>query len=296
MRLRPTPKAIVGDIAFFDQPSTCQAYFNNDVWVAKAFSIFESYINLLCYSVGRLWLVLRKGDATLEPMTKLPEQAKNKTKLIVCIHGLNNNPTQFIGLVRALKKYDLSQTHILIPRVRDKGNAKLDEMVQPIFKEIQQWAKCGKGRELVLIGVSNGGRIARALESKIAQSGVASSLERFRFVSIVGALNGSSLATFAKRMGLTWFMSKSIADEMPANSLRTQALNREWTRAQEYGPKREYTFFASPHDWQVTNYSSSLMDVPNSRHSKQYALVPGHGHNSIVNAVARHVAKFVTSD
>jgi hypothetical protein len=52
--------------------------------------------------------------------------------------------------------------------------------------------------------------------------------------------------------------------------------------------KREYTFFASPHDWLVPNYGSSLMEITHAQ--AQYSIVLNHGHNSIVNAVAKSVA------
>ena len=92
----------------------------------------------------------------------------SKKRLVVCIHGLNNNPTQFKKIVDEMQKKELSETDIFIPRVLQKGNAKLDEMVKPIFEEIAKWAKTSDEKELVLVGISNGGRIARAIEAEIA--------------------------------------------------------------------------------------------------------------------------------
>lgn len=69
-----------------------------------------------------------------------------------------------------MQKKDLSETGIYIPRDLQKGNATLDEMVKPLFEEIEKWAKIPSEKELVLLGISNGGRIARAIEAKVAKS------------------------------------------------------------------------------------------------------------------------------
>ena len=87
-------------------------------------------------------------------------------------------------------------------------------------------------------------------------------------------------------------MSQNISEEMPKDSERIQRLNQDWKDGLSKGPRREYTFIASPHDWQVTNYDSTLMEIEG--HYARYAIIPGHGHNSIVNAVAKPVAEFVT--
>ena len=55
------------------------------------------------------------------------------------------------------------------------------------------------------------------------------------------------------------------------------------------GIAREYTFFASPHDSHVPDYESSLMEVPG--HRARYAIVPGQGHFTMEDAVAKSVAE-----
>ena len=86
-------------------------------------------------------------------------------------------------------------------------------------------------------------------------------------------------------------MSKNISEEMPTTSKRNLQLNEDWVNGLSTGPIREYTFIASPHDWQVTNYDSSLMEV--GVKNARYTIVPGHGHNSIVNAVSKAVAEII---
>lgn len=78
---------------------------------------------------------------------------------------------------------------------------------------------------------------------------------------------------------------------MPKDSQRNQQLDKEWLEGLTKGPQREYVFFASPHDWVVTNYDSTLMPV--EKLNAKYAIIPGHGHNSIVNSVAKAVADVI---
>lgn len=278
------PISQISGIKFFDKRESCIFDFQKTSWIKKAISFIQSFGALLAYALDKMSLSLRRVDAMMDPLTRVDNRDLSKKRLVVCVHGLNNNPTQFKKIVDEMQKEDLSETDIFIPRVVQKGNAKLDEMVRPIFDEIVKWANTSDEKELVLVGVSNGARIARAIEAEIAKSEMNVNINKLRFVSIVGACKGSSLVNFANKVGLSWVMSKNISEEMPTTSKRNELLNEDWMKGLSTGPEREYTFIASPHDWQVTNYDSSLMEV--SGQNARYAIVAGHGHNSIVNAVA----------
>jgi hypothetical protein len=131
------------------------------------------------------------------------------------------------------------------------------------------------------------------MEAEIAKSESNVNIKKIRFISIAGACKGSSLVNHANKAGLSWLISKNISEEMPTQSNRNHRLDQDWVEGLSKGPSREYTFIASPHDWQVTNYDSSLMTVENKK--VRYAIVPGHGHNSIVNAVGKTVAEVIMS-
>jgi len=285
-------------VKFFESADSCILHFENTPWVQKALSIILSFGTLLAHAFYKISLSLRGVDAQMESLTKINEPTK--TRLVVCIHGLNSNPSQFEKIINELPK-DFAETEIFIPRVLQKGNAKLDEMVTPIFDEIAKWANTPGEKELVLVGISNGGRISQAIEAEMAITESWGNITKFRFISIVGACRGSSLVNLAKKVGLsTWVMSKNISEEMATDSERIKRLNLEWVNGLSKGPAREYIFIASPHDWQVTNYDSTLMAIDSSlmgadRHSARYAIVHGHGHNSIVTAVAKSVAQIIVT-
>ncbi len=288
MSLQPVSK--IQGVKFFDNAPSCISYFEKTPWTKKAISSIKSFGTLIGYAFSRISLVVHRVDTQMDPLTKT-DAGLSKKRLVVCVHGLNNNPTQFKKIVDKMQKRDLSETDIFVPRVLQKGNAKLDDMIKPIIEEIAKWAETSGEKELVLVGVSNGGRISRAIEAELAKSDCNANIEKLRFISIVGACKGSSLVNLANKLGLSWLMSKNISKEMPTDSARNQQLNQDWMDGLSSGPEREYTFIASPHDWQVTNYDSSLMDVGDQ--NARYAIVPGHGHNSIVNSVAKAVAEII---
>ncbi len=289
MKLKPL--SYIRTIHFFDQRQSCIDHYRNIHWSKKALSLIISFGTLFTYSLNRVSLKVRRAERKMKPLTS-NAGSLSKKKLVVCLHGLNNNPTQFKKIVRELQKKDLSETDIHIPHILKKGNATLDEMANKIYLTIKTWAETQQECELVLVGISNGGRIAKAIEAKLSLA-KHDNIKKLRFVSIVGACKGSSLVDLANRYRLSWLMSKNIAKEMPAKSERNRQLQEEWAQGLHDGPAREYIFIASPHDWQVIDYESSLMEVNGKK--ARYAIIPGHGHNSIVNAVSKTVADIIAN-
>jgi hypothetical protein len=294
----------IQNVVFFNHSSACISNFNDSSWAQKAISTIKSYGTLLLYLLDKLFAAFSKVFCKIDPKqiecTTVPFGGFTQQKLIICIHGLNNNSKQFKKIQSEIERLKPKATDIYIPDVLEKGNAKLDDMAKPIFKVIKEWAATGGEKELILIGISNGGRISRAIEAKlnkIRNNGKAENITKFKFVSIVGASRGSDLAALAHKLHLSWVMSKNIAEEMPSNSIRNQQLDKDWsvesTSVKELS--RQYFFIASPHDWQVNNYDSTLMKVNHPDSHSHYAIIPGHGHNSIVNAVAKVVAEVAIS-
>lgn len=284
---------MIKEISYYSNPIDCVAHFEKEGWISYAISLIKSWGTLIQYGLHKLSLSLNRvkmKTAYTDPDRKAMAQAQ---KLIVCIHGLNNAPTQFKTLIEQLEKTDLSGTAIYTPAVLDRGNAPLDELVKPILENIKLWAENGAQKELVLVGISNGGRVARAIEVELAKAGIAN-IQKIHFVSIVGACKGSSLVNLAHKLHLPFVLSKNIYEEMGTDSERFQRLNQEWEEYvnKDMSVEREYTFFASPHDWQVPNYESTLMEV-NPNRTVRYAIVEGHGHNSIVNAIASNVSQAI---
>jgi hypothetical protein len=281
-------------ISFFPDPHSCIAHFNDASMIQKGCSGLQSYGTILEYSIVNVASFFNEAEAQMVEYTKVPPSGFFKRKLVVLLHGLGSNPSQFKPLVAEIEGKGLQDADVYIPYILQKGHAELDAMVQPIFEVIKGWSRTGLGKELVLVGISNGGRIARALEVHLDSL---ETVDTFKFVSIVGACRGSSLVGLANRLGLSWVLSANISKEMSPDSARIMQLDREWEEAfnRPLRCTRQYTFIASPHDWQVPDYDSTLPEIPPREDVRaNYAIVPGHGHISIVRAVAQAVAALVS--
>lgn len=284
----------IGEINFYDKPAACISAFKSASWSKKISSFILSFGTLFAFGLTKAYSIFCSKDPKIESLIDVEVNTLVKKKLVVLVHGLNSTPYQLKKVVEEIQLKKPLDTDIFMPRVLGAGNAKLDEMVKPIFDTISAWASTTDDKELVLVGVSNGGRIIRALQAEIAKKGNQGNIKKLKFISIVGACKGSSLVNLANSLGLSFLMSKNISEEMPVNSSRNQKLDIDSDNFPDAKFESKYTFIASPHDWQVLNYSSSLMEIKNS--TAQYGLVPNHGHISIVNAVAKEVAEIVVNN
>lgn len=272
-------------IHFYPQKEKCIQDYEREPWLLKALYLIHS-LGSTIYSFLHKKLIL-PWSAAVKPYEK--SEGLNKQRLVVCLHGLNNNPTQFTDIVEEL---DMSsdwkeKTDLYIPAIRDKGKAELDRMVNDVLQVIKTWAEKGENKELVLVGISNGARIATAIEVRLAQEQL--TITKFKLISIVGACYGSSLASLAHKVGLSWLMPRAIREEMPEDSERNSQTQEALNNSKPTF-KRSYVFIATPHDVQVPGYSSTLREVDGANAVK-YALVPGYTHDSIVPAVSAFVAQ-----
>lgn len=282
-------------VEFFDNPSSCIANFENDHWTNKIISFIQCIATFFTYSLEIISSIFRRSELQVQPYVE--DRDLLKKRLVVCIHGINATPYCFRKLIEEMQMQDLSETDIYIPQVLERGNTKLDEAIAPILQKIAKWAATApENNELVLVGTSNGGRIARALEVELkASADTNRNIKKLRVLSIVSASNGSSLVNLINQLGLSWLLPTDIADEMPTDSERSQKLYREW-KAGLLNPaacESDYVYIASPYDGLVPNYDSTLPDV--SPKKGLYALVPNHGHFSILDATAKTVAEIILS-
>ena len=156
-------------VEFFDNPSSCIANFENDHWTNKIISFIQCIATFFTYSLEIISSIFRRSELQVQPYVE--DRDLLKKRLVVCIHGINATPYCFRKLIEEMQMQDLSETDIYIPQVLERGNTKLDEAIAPILQKIAKWAATApENNELVLVGTSNGGRIARALEVELKAS------------------------------------------------------------------------------------------------------------------------------
>lgn len=221
----------------------------------------------------------------------------SKRRLAVCLHGVDCNHAQFSSVVFSLESdhpEEIQNIDIFTPDIPNRGNDDLISMAQGIVESIDSWIGDRENLEVVLVGISNGSRIARMVETQLLQK--PEKIKKLRFISVVGAYNGSSMASVARKFGLLSrpFISSTIVKEMAPNSESIISLQKASERAQKETAlgDREYFFIASPPglDWLVPDLSSTL---PKIDHTAHYGIVPGNGHHSIVKATAKAIADLI---
>src|SRR5580700_9090386 len=93
-------------IPFFNTPSLCIDHFEKSHWSEKAISLVKSFGTFFVYYTS---IVYRNLFLVKNPMSPLTEANGEflKRKLIVCVHGLNRNPSQFKEIIDEVQKKDL---------------------------------------------------------------------------------------------------------------------------------------------------------------------------------------------
>ena len=292
---------VIDKINFFPTPHSCIHNFEEINYITKALQYIKSFANLFYYHVTKINLFFYGAGRQIQPYTKASQEGFSKKTLVVALHGLNNGPLQFAQIVDEINRSNLSSMEIYIPYLKEKGNAKLDEIVQPIFENIKIWAEKNGDKKLILIGVSNGARVAKDVVAQLTKTKSVGNIKCIQFLSIVGANKGSCLVNLVNTLGLSQLLlSNNIATEMPVNSERNRQLDKDFTEGVRNCPNLHFdcTFFAAPwySDWQVPDYNSTLMEMPQTyKGISRYAIIGDEGHNSIVNRAAKAAATLVTN-
>lgn len=272
----------------------CLAHFRSISLSKKVCLFFESSWNSLLFMIKKIICILKKANTEVEHLTRANREF-SKDKLIICLHGLNSAPFRLKPVIDQLQQRpQADQADIFVPYVLEKGNATLDRLADQIEPVIRAWASAHPGGELVLIGTSNGSRIAQAVDARLKHGDL--SLRQITSISISGACRGSKTANLAKKVSKclpkSLLASPVIKEEMPVGSPRNQQLKREWEETVKHpcAIPRKYTFIAASGDWTVPNHSSTLMKVPR-RIPATYGFAYGHSHSSAVAASAQLISE-----
>lgn len=285
---------VVYSARFFKTPSECIQNFYAQSRLTRLVSLVKSFARFFFITLPKTFYF---GYLSLRnPFNKyahIPSSPTLKNKLIVCLNGVGGSPNQFKSVIKLIEKKESSNTQIYVPKILNRGLAKTDDIVAPIFKEIHTWIAQRKNPEIVLIGISNGSRLARVIDAKLIQT--KAPIKQINTISIIGANQGSYLMNIVKKIPLFWpFLSKALAEEMPVGSPFNERLNQQLSTLSSCGIPHRYTFLAGPHDWIVPNYSSTLMPVPEGIEAR-YALMPGYGHGELASDHAEMISDFALS-
>jgi hypothetical protein len=290
------------ELKFFPSKKALKNFYKQRNFIFRILDFFfyllrsnKFYFNLLCN------LLIKKNNEIKSFGTLDYNKLQPKKKLVVALHGLNNTPLYFHDFFYEFKSYDqINEYDLLIPLILNKGNADLKQITSKILVEINKWAinleNSKEEKELVLVGFSNGARIAKSIETEIGLNNHLMNISKIKFISIAGAVNGSYLVNLIKRFGLNFFINPLVSEELSINCKKIKELDERWKNSfrNSSNIKRKYFFIAASFDYIVPNESSTLPDI--NHDNTHYALLLKDGHLSALSGSAKATAKLIIYD
>lgn len=233
------------------------------------------------------------------PWNKQETVKTNNDALFVCVHGLRISPYMW---KRYLSKIADSHpnAYCIAPHVPFKGECSLEVSANPILEVVQNYADSHPGKPIILIGASNGSRIAMYIENNLSLNATNESPPRkILIASVAGVHNGTKQINFLARWRLLWIKKfhRAIQQDFHWESQVAQTNLKNWQRKQKEWKKHSvearHFFCASKDDEQVRPISASL---PHTLSDVTYKIFTSENHLSIVYAACDDVLGWVAKN
>lgn len=239
--------------------------------------------NPLRVNVHNLFPALQANSNTYDIDVK---QWQNSTKLVVLIHGLNSSPLAWTSYLEEKPKLG-DNVSWFVPFVNKKGYCKCKEAARPILEVVQSYANQYPNNPIILVGHSNGARIAAYIEQKLDANNI-------RLISIAGPHYGSKIINWMSALGLTKRLGipAEMVEELTYQGTWAHKKLIKWREKYKNEPTKtnvDHVFFASLDDWRIFPNQTSFPKLPNS----SYHCVSGESHVTIVEAVKERVLSYI---
>lgn len=229
---------------------------------------------------------------TLDPQIK-------KDGLVVFFYGLNGKTSLWSDHLYQFKKEEEKNKGFSLayytPLLPNNGHCTLnDKGIDQIVEKIENWIVFHPHKPVVLLGQSNGSRIALEIETRLRER----ASENPVFLSLTGpVLYGTSLINIITKIVSPYFLSKITfglltplcVEELKLGSESSKTL---LTKARRHLPQgcaeRRYRLYApalDSHVWEKGSALPILNAHQETLKNEKHYLVLGYGHDSIVNAL-----------
>lgn len=272
----------------FNEPTTytlsnqeIRQFDKRPLW-RKVIDCVLSILREYAYSLSMFWNRMTISPKHYHNCDQNIEWNKSSHGLFVLIHGLNGHPSSWNSHIKEIKKE--KNVDIFTPFVPEKGQCTLEKAANPILKHVQAYCDKHPNKPVILIGVSNGGRIATYIDIEMRKK------DKYHKtaikVSTIAAVHFGSLAIdHLKNFGLDGLiLQEHVSKELVHGSQKARELLHELKKPLPTGVTRHYEFYATTEDSRVGLPSS----LPKLNHNEKLHVIHGHGHNSIVKAIHKH--------
>lgn len=259
------------------------------------FSVVSTIFHELTYTIKagyKNFISLKKP----EHLDLVPLDGKDG--LVVFFHGLNGKPSVWndhLGKFKKLaEKNEETSLAFYTPLVPNKGHCTLaDTGIDMIVENIEQWIALHPNKPVVLFGQSNGSRVALEIETRLRERAPQTPVS----LSLTGpVLFGTSLIDkITEKLNPNLLSKISFGsltpvciEELRQGSDSSKKLLRKARKNLPEGcAERRYRMYAPVIDSHILEKGSALPILNANRETfknEKHYLVPGYGHNSIVNA------------
>lgn len=219
-----------------------------------------------------LWselVYLLKYKTYNEPENKYNVFPEDADKIVIMLHGMNGAPSQFKFHVEELERRD-PQIKFFIPFILNRGMASPEECGDLILSQI----KVKPNMKIVIVGISNGGRIGMYLYSKFAEHGI-----DLYLTTLGSPIKGTMTADLMIKTKLYWLSNYKweILSQLGFNSETNQNLIKACEQIEGFNEKT--LFYVSRNDMIIYPYNCGFLE------GHEYKLKDGFGHNSLVHGV-----------
>lgn len=168
-----------------------------------------------------LYPLIMEGDCTNSPAV-----------LVVLIHGIGGTPAAFSRYIRhVIDTYSNDEVQLFVPNVVNRGFCSLETASKPVFDAVQEFSVRHPNTTIMLVGHSNGARIALYVDRRLDTKCVS-------VLSIAGPHEGTGFADLLSFFGVSRMLGHpSWIEEMRRNST-FPAEQIEYLRQDERGEKR----------------------------------------------------------
>lgn len=200
--------------------------------------------------------------------------------VIIMIHGMNSSSGQFQLHINEIEKYNNVHNHsikMFIPEVINKGMNKLQDCGDDIYSKISSHLDVIHKQKIpvILIGISNGGRVTLYLYSRIMDNNPQLNL----YITTLGSpIKGTYLANIALNSGLYRLTKYARNPDVLSDLMYDSELSKQLIqKCEKYSDFKSRTrFYISKQDFLVFPYTCGILD----NHDNQ--IVDGVGHDGLV--------------
>lgn len=201
----------------------------------------------------------------------------NMKSIIIMLHGMNSSSGQFWLHIKELEKYN-DYIKLYIPEITNRGMCTLQQSGDPVYSEIDKHIRdiIKKNIRIILIGISNGGRVALYIYSKIMDNYNYNNV----YVSTLGSpLRGTYLADIAlitKGYYLSnYFGNEKVIEELRYDSDVSRSLIEKCLKYDNF--KNNTRFYTAKYDAMVFPYKCAILE----NHSNN-KIIEDVGHNGLI--------------